>query len=178
MEKQLNKKEPGITGLGNSQPFQIMMLKRNKWLLGKDQIQGVFSKTWSKDEPEDVIVKYFVKTSKITKKRPQRSIWSNSATKKLTGVVPQQSWHEPKVEKSLSHKDLCVWFKRILLAGTLEGTETVLEGNRTSDPQSFPVRKQAKEVVELEAWRAFHGKGRMTRGRAKCLRESIIVGQD
>lgn len=82
------------------------------------------------------------------------------------------------MEKSLSHKDLCVWFKRILLAGTLEGTETVLEGNRTSDPQSFPVRKQAKEVVELEAWRAFHGKGRMTRGRAKCRRESIIVGQD
>lgn len=41
-------KEPGFIGFENSQPFQIKNeVKMNKQLLGKAQIQGIISKTWS-----------------------------------------------------------------------------------------------------------------------------------
>lgn len=80
------------------------------------------------------------------------------------------------MEKSISHKGLCVWFKRILLAETLEGTETVPEENRTLGPQSFPGRKHAKEVVELQAW-TVSWKKKLDSGQSQAPWR-IILGQD
>lgn len=86
-------------------------VKINKWLPGSDQIQGILSKTWSKDEAEDVVIKSFVKTSEISRKMPQRTIHSNNSTyKKLKAVVRQQPQHKPKVEELISQRCMGVAF--------------------------------------------------------------------
>lgn len=109
VSKRKNKKA-GITGFEKSHPFKITHdATIHKKLLGQDQIQGILSKTCSKDEAEDVILKAFVKTSEISQKMPQHCCSNNSASKKLKGGAPQQSEHTLKVEESVSHKNLWVW---------------------------------------------------------------------
>lgn len=127
---------------------------------------------------------------------PQRTIQSNNSTsKKLKAIVRQQSQHKPKVEKSISHKDVWVrllsnelnsrthktpikflrelyWQKHCQLR--LEGTETVQEEKKPLDPRSSTGRKQAKETMELQTRTVFHGNGRMTQVRAKSHRESFL----
>lgn len=135
-----------------------------------------------------MIVKSFVKTSEISKKMPQRTFESNnSASKKLKGVTPQQSQHKPKVEDSLSHEDLWVWHLSNELNPKTHKTPIkflrelywqkhcqlgpkVTDRARPLDPPEF----YWQETMELRAWIIFHGKGRMTQGRAKNHRESFL----
>lgn len=80
---------------------------------------------------------------------------------------------DPKTHKTPIKflRELC-WQKHCQLG--LNGTETVQEEKRPLDSKSSTGRKQAKETMELQTWTIFHGKGRMTQGRAKSHRESFL----